>query len=69
MNKREIWFAKIYSKEVKKNKTILHEFYTSIIGSNFNEVLTLPNRFETKIKGKIYKIDFLKNQGFTTYKL
>lgn len=69
MYKREIWFAKVFSKEVKRNKEIFYSIKTSVVGSTLEEALSLPTTLKNRVEGDIYKIEFLKPMGKTTYKL
>lgn len=69
MYKREIWYAKVFSKEEKRKKEILYEKITSVVGSTLEEALSLPTSLKKRVKGNIYKIEFIKQLGKTTYEL
>ena len=74
MYKRQIWHAKVYSRKTKgsnkKNPTIIEfEENTSVIGSSFEEVMGLTTEPSRRIKGTIYKIDFLTYLSKTNYKI
>ena len=63
--RKEIWYAKIFYKVIKNKRETIQTEERSVVGSTFNEVISL----KTKPKGNITKIEFLHYMSQTMYML